>query len=248
MKIDTSKLTPVQAQQIEAIASGVPFVTQTPRTTRSFFRGVSIELKTTTRDDEFDAMLSELENVSTPTKPSLAVKRDAYVATLKKEAQGIPVWHCRHTIQADDFNSLMSALFMNNDAQERLVNEVSHALVSAYGPTMKFDDTMGIFGLRITAEFEAWKDVHQWYLAHTALDTDSYDDIQRTVNEVVERFTAGLGIFDRLRARYSGYRDRSVWARIVRWFIVDIPVEYRHRVRILKAALSKTLDILRPKA
>jgi hypothetical protein len=249
MKIDTSKLTPIQAQQIEAIASGTLFTIQTPRTAWSWFDGVSMELKTVLiKDSEFDDLISELVNVSPVGNPAMAAKRDDMVATMKKEASGIPVWHCQHIIRADDFTAMTSGLFRNPADRDRFILEVSDALTAAYGPTMKFDDTMSIFGIRITAEFDAWQDANQWYQAHTAIHTDHYDDIKRTVADVVTRFTAGLGTFDRLRVRYSGWEDRSTLGRIVRWFTVDIPIEYRYRVHNLKARLSKMLDKLLPKA
>lgn len=231
MKIDTSKLTPVQAQQIEAIASGTIFVIKTPRKFGSLFDGVTMELKTRTKNCEIADLIRELDN-------------------LPPMAAGIPTWHCQHTIRVDEFTAMTSGLFRNPAAKQRFVLEVSDALSAIYGPTMRFDDDdmASIFSIRITAEFDNYQAASQWYQAHCAIHADHQADIKLAVVKVATRFLEGLGIVDRLRVRYSVWQDRSAIGRIVRLFTVDILVVYRYHLRRLLAALTKTLDNLRQKA
>ena len=58
MKIDTSKLTPVQAQQIEAIASGIAFTLSSHSHTVTRRQPISIRMTATDDTDYYDKLIA----------------------------------------------------------------------------------------------------------------------------------------------------------------------------------------------
>jgi hypothetical protein len=248
MKIDTSKLTPIQAQQIEAIVSGKPFELKLSRRFGDIFSGITVELETDRDPDHTAEIISAAEKF-------IADHTDgdsdtAYVhrrlATLRKKQMGMPVWTCSNTLKSRKFEAAHSAL--HKDDNGRLITMVSDALEAKFGPGMRLTEGHSIFGPQIRATFETWQEAREWTDSQQAISDLHNDAIRDTIDEAVTAFLSTAPTIVKLRARYSGYTDYSRKATFIRLFIVDLPILLTRWHRTLKADLTKTLDILRPKS
>jgi hypothetical protein len=249
MKIDTSKLTPIQAQQIEAIASGKPFELKLSRNFGDIFNGITVELETDSDPENTAEMIMMAEKLIADTTDNDSSTEYVHkrLATLRKKQAGIPVWTCSNTLKSRKFEAAASAMFRHKDDNGRLTTMVSDALEAKFGPGMRIMEGRSIFGPQIRATFGTWQEARAWTETQQAIRDLHNDAIRDTIDEAVSAFLSTAPTIVKLRARYSGYIDHSRTAAFIRLFIVDLPVTLRNSRRTLKAALTKALDILRPK-
>lgn len=245
MKIDTSKLTPIQAQQIEAIASGLPF-NLSLHVTRAFTRSpISIRMTATTDTaNHYDPLIHHytvLLNDTTGLDEMASTQE--HLDMLKRRRAGIPEWVCQYEVFADQYSSLpFDWKKVHGLALNRLINA---ALQAEYGLTNLRDDYLTYPTVEVT--LGDWGSVKEWHDRHQTLDLYSggpLGNMSVTVERVIGEFISTLPVQDRLVSTcldidYDGpHRWRQVrpsWPAI------------RSPYRKLKASLSKALDTLRPK-
>lgn len=247
MKIDTSKLTPIQAQQVEAIASGTPFELRLSHTALSLLDGITVHVETPVDTERLAKMIGITEQQLADNQRAWAAGDQERLENLKRQHAGLPVWHCSNQFRFERLSAAYSACFRHEADRRRLKAMVTDTLVAKFGPTLTLDDRQWWFGQSVSASFPTWKEAEAWLSAQRALRDDHGAEILATVDETVAAFLSTAPAIVRLRARYSRHVDPSLRAKVIRYIIVDLPVTLRRWHQTLKAALSKTLDTLRPK-
>jgi hypothetical protein len=249
MKIDTAKLTPIQAQQIEAIASGKPFELRLSHTTMSILDGIAVHLETPDNTKRIITMIGiaeeELNDDESAAWPEYTQQR---LENLKRQLAGLPVWHCSNGFRFESLAAAYSACFRHEADRNRLKTMIADALVAKFGPDLTLDNSEWFFTQSVRATFYTWSEAEAWLTTQQALRDAHLAEITATAEETTSTFLSTAPAIVRLRARYSGYTDRSLQARVIRGLIVDLPITVGHWHRNIKAAISKKLDILRPKA
>jgi len=249
MKIDTSKLTPVQAQQIEAIASGKPFELRLSHTAMSLFDGITDHVETPINTERFARMIGITEKQLTDDERTWSETDQQRLENLKREQAGLPVWYCSNQFRSDSLSAASGACFRHETHRDRLWTMATDALVAKFGPTLTLDSsTYWVFGQSVSATFHTWPEAEAWLAAHQALRDGHLKEITAVMDETAAVFLSTAPTIVRLRARYSRHVDDSLKAAFIRSLIVDLPVRLRRWHQTLQASLTKALDILRPKA
>jgi len=247
MKIDTSKLTPTKAQQIEAIASDIDFDIKVTRELGEILDGITVKLE---HIESRRLMTRIMEQHEADLARGIVRDDENYrrrIATLKKKMAGQPVWQCQHTIGSDLLRAVSSVVHNNEALRLQLGNLVSDALTKEFGVEMNIDRSFILLGVLIEAEFDTWQEARQWYETQRELRVQRRRIVE-TIDTVVADFVKTLGIISRLRVRYSSWINPGLTATVVRWFFTDLPLFVGHCLKKLKATFSKPVDNTSSKA
>lgn len=236
MKIDTSKLTPVQAQQIEAIASGVPFNLHN-HAGKPFLRSpISINMTSAQDPEYYDRLIEHHAG----TLNGLIAKNDTeniesqrqHISRLESRRAGNPSWDCLYEIRSERFYDL--PIHWRRDNGGSLLAKINAHLADKHG-LENLSVTAWALYPAVSVETTTWQEAHQWYQDHLDLDNDV---LAAEVDAIVDEYLATLSTLERLSLKRGEVADSLI-----------IPKYHALRpFRSLKATLSKALDFLRPKA
>lgn len=233
MKIDTSKLTPVQAQQIEAIASGIHFTLRHYTGTGIWNSPLSISMNQIQAPEHYDDLIEDHQAKLTDgslTDPKEIESQHEHIAMLKRRRQGIAEWDCTFSIKSARYYNL-PIHWKAGPHGDALLAKIRTTLSQQYGLKI---DTLCWLNIDSTVTLESWQDVRAWHDRHSTLDNAV---LAALVDSIVDEYLVTLSPIDRLTLKRGEVADR--WAG-------PIHTIGRH-YRKLKALLSKALDILRPK-
>lgn len=251
MKIDTSKLTPVQAQQIQAIASGLSF-NLSLHVTRAFTRSpISIRMTATTDTaNHYDPLIEHFTGLlANTTDPDEQAITQEHIGMLRRRRAGIPEWECRYEVFSAQYSRLPHDWKkVHGSSLNRLINA---ALQTEYGLTNLQDNYLIYPTVEVT--LDDWASVKRWYDRHLELDrlygggwtSGLFSQMAGTVDRVIEEYISALPVKDRPISTYLDidYDGQPEWRQVRRsWSAI------RSSYQTLKAILSKTLDKLRLKA
>lgn len=236
MKIDTSKLTPIQAQQIEAIASGVPFNLRN-HGGKPFHRSPIAITMTSAQDPEYYDRLIErhtgiLNDLIAKNDIDAIESQQRHINRLESRRAGNPSWECVYEIRSERYNDLSISWRQNHGAS--LLAKINATLVEKYGLENLTTKAWSLYP-EVSFEASTWREAHHWYLDHLRLDDD---EVVATVDTIVSEYVAALPISARLSIQRGKVSEGWSFHR----YLLGRPL------RNLKAALSKTLDTLRTKA
>lgn len=236
MKIDTSKLTPIQAQQIEAIASGVAFNLRNHGGKPFQRSAISVDMTSAGYPEYYDLLIER----HTETLNKMIAENDIeniesqqrHINRLESRRAGIPNWECVYEIRSKRYNDLPLDWKRNHGAS--LQAKINTVLAETYGLENLDANAWSLYP-KVSFEASTWKEAYHWYLDHHRLNDA---DLIATVDTIVEEYTAALPVSERLSIQRG--KVLAGWS-LHRYLIGNF-------FRDLKAALTKTLDTLRQKA
>lgn len=236
MKIDTSKLTPVQAQQIEAIASGIHFTLQHYTGTGIWNSPLSIYMTQIQDPSLYDGLIEYHQSKLTDgsiTDPKIIESQHEHIAMLERRRQGMVEWVCTYSVKSERYFDL-PVHWKAGPHGDRLMAKIRDRLTTEYG--LENGVTMSWLYPDSITRLESWTEVVAWHTHHSALDQLA---IVATVDSIVDEYLAAMTPIERLSLKRGHIADRlKIW----RHHSVHRPFKK------LKASLTKALDILRPKA
>lgn len=236
MKIDTSKLTPIQAQQIEAIASGVSFDLHNHGGKPFLQSPISINMASAQDPEYYDRLIDHhteaLNGLIAKNDTENAESQRHHIARLESRRTGNPEWQCLYEIRSERFYSL--SIHWRRDNGGRLLAKINDHLANKHG-LGNLSVTAWAMYPAVSVVTTTWQEAHQWYQDHLHLD---HTALAAEADAIVDEYLATLSYGERLSIQRGKVADRWILNREL----------IRRPLRKLKASLSKALDILRSKA